>query len=86
MVGGYLWNEEFGDIDGWDLQHLRRVRWLWKHERAPQSFDTYTLKPGATVQVMDFKLVLDWLAGLPVDQSVFERPLRELPAPSKDSE
>ncbi len=86
VVGDYLWHEEFGDVDGWGLQHTRRVRWLWRYEKVLQRFDTYTLKLGDTVQVMDSKPVLDWLAGLPVDQSAFERPLRELPPPSKDSE
>jgi hypothetical protein len=28
IVGNYEWSDEFGDVDGWELQHLRRVRWL----------------------------------------------------------
>lgn len=24
------WLDAFGDIDGWDLEHVRRVRWLWR--------------------------------------------------------
>jgi hypothetical protein len=28
----YYWYDDFGDIDGWDLQFVRRVRWLWKYE------------------------------------------------------
>lgn len=38
VVGDYLWHEEFGDVDGWDLQHVRRVRWLWKCGKEPQCF------------------------------------------------
>jgi hypothetical protein len=28
IVGNYEWRDEFGDVDGWDLQHVRRVRCL----------------------------------------------------------
>jgi hypothetical protein len=86
VVGEYLWNEEFGDVDGWDLQHVRRVKWLWKYDGTPQHFDTYTLKLGDTVQVMDAQLVMDWLTGLAIEQSAIDRPLAELPSPSKDSD
>jgi len=34
--GPYEWCDEFGDIDGWELQHVRRVRWLWKDINNPQ--------------------------------------------------
>lgn len=26
IAGGYEWREEFGDVDGWELQHVRRAR------------------------------------------------------------
>lgn len=86
IVGGYLWNDEFGDIDGWGIQHVRQVRWLWKYNGNPKSFDTYTLKFGDTVQLMDSRPVIDWIAGLSIDQHSFERPLVEPPAPSIDIE
>ena len=28
VVGNYEYVDEFNDIDGWDLGHARRVRWL----------------------------------------------------------
>jgi len=40
IVGNYEWNDEFSDIDGWDLQHIRRVRWLWEGK---ENFPTYSL-------------------------------------------
>lgn len=86
VAGDYLWHEEFGDVDGWDLQHVRRVRWLWRYDATPMRFDTHTLKLGDCVQIMDSRPVLDWIAGLAVDQSTLERPLKELPEPSKDSD
>jgi len=85
VIGNYLWHEEFGDIDGWVLEHVRRVKWLWKYDKAPQKFDTYTLKLGDTVQVMDSQPVLNWIADLPIDQNILQRPLKELQEPSKNS-
>ena len=28
VLGDYPGVDEFGDVDGWALQHVRRVRWL----------------------------------------------------------
>lgn len=86
VVGDYIWHDEFGDIDGWELEHVRRVRWLWKSDGGPKRFDSYTLKLGATVQIMDSQPVLDWIANLPVEQETLDRPLKELPQPSKDTD
>jgi hypothetical protein len=85
VVGGYTWNEEFGDIDGWDYQHVRRVRWLWKYDGAPRRFARRTFQPGWTAQVTDVEPVLEWLQSLAVDPETWRRPLRELPAASRDS-
>lgn len=85
VVGEYLWNEEFGDIDGWDLEHVRRVKWVWKYGDTPKRFDTYTLKLGDTVQVMDSQPVIDWMAGITIAQSVIDRSLVEIPPNSKNS-
>lgn len=38
------------------------------------------------MQVLDSRPVLDWIAGLPVDEEAFRRPLKEFPQPSKDSD
>jgi hypothetical protein len=32
IVGDYEWRDDFGDVDGWDIQHVRRV--------PPIAFDT----------------------------------------------
>lgn len=44
IVGDYKWNNIFSDVDSWDMQHCRRVNWLWKAENnnKPQTFPTYT--------------------------------------------
>lgn len=46
VVDGYDWWDEFGDVDGWALQHTRRVRWLWKAAGDAKTFGTYAMKQG----------------------------------------
>lgn len=85
--GNYEWKDEyqeFGDIDGWELQHVRRVKWFWKYIHKPKYFKTYALKLGDTVQKMDSKPVLDWLVQLNIENIQVERPLVSLPRPSSD--
>ena len=86
IVGTYEWCDEFGDIDGWELQHVRRVRWLWKDINNPKTFDTYALKQGDTTQKLDEGPVTDWLSTLPVPDGSFSRPLVDLPSLDKPNE
>ncbi len=76
IVGSYEWSEDFGDIDGWTLQHIRRVRWLWSGR---QDFETYALKQGDTTQKLKVGPVTDWLAHLPIPDDAWTRHLVELP-------
>jgi len=64
IVGDYQWLEEFSDIDGWNLHHVRRVRWFWKGLESPKTFDTYTLKLGDTTQRLDSPEVKKWIESL----------------------
>lgn len=64
IVGDYQWHDGFGDVDGWDLQHVRRVRWLWKGLDAPKTFSTYDMKPGDTTQQLSPGDVHDWVQGM----------------------
>lgn len=66
IVGDYQWHDMFGDINGWDLQHVRRVRWLWKEPKEPQRFPLYTMKLGDTTQRLDAPIVREWLKQLQV--------------------
>jgi hypothetical protein len=77
IVGSYEWSQEFGDIDGWNLQHVRRVRWLWNGR---QNFESYALKLGDTTQKMNVGPVTELLAHLPVPDDAWIRPLVALPA------
>jgi hypothetical protein len=83
VVGDYHWHEEFGDIDGWDLQHIRRVRWIWKYEGTPQRFNTYSLKWGDTTQKIDSQEVIDWIKAIQVTDEALNRRIADLPEPSK---
>lgn len=85
IVGEYEWLEDFGDVDGWDLQHSRRVRWLWKPDDKPKSFDTYALKMGDTTQPLDSPEVEAWLSSLNVPDEDFHTQLPEIPQPEKSS-
>lgn len=84
VVGNYLWHEEFGDIDGWDLQHVRRVRWFWKYNGTPQQFATYSLKWGDTTQKIDSLLVIDWIKSLSVSDENLNRQVVDLPKSSRE--
>ena len=79
IVGDYEWHDGYGDIDGWDLQHVRRVRWLWKDLGSPKVFDKYGLKLGDTTQRLNNGPVTDWLSSLAIPENAFNRPLAELP-------
>ena len=79
VVGDYIWMEEFGDIDGWDLQHVRRVRWLWTAVGEPQKFDVHALKMGDTTQRLLDGTVRSWLEGLSIPEPAYRRPLAILP-------
>lgn len=75
VVGPYAWKSIFGDVQGWDLQHTRRVRWLWKNEQRPKTFPVYTLKFGSSVQHMISAEVFAWLASLDIPPEAYARPL-----------
>lgn len=83
-VGPYEWSEEFGDVDGWDLKHARRVRWLWRAPSnqsgglAPVEMPAGSFKFGATTQKLTSPEVLRWLRNLVVDEPPLT-PLPELP-------
>ncbi|CAM3733136.1 hypothetical protein [Litorimonas haliclonae] len=61
IVGDYVWNNSFGDVDGWDLQHIRRVRWLYTKR---QNFGEKVFKRGDTTQKLKSKTVLEWIKEL----------------------
>jgi len=79
VVGSYEWHDNFGDIDGWELEHVRRVRWLWHSLDSPKRFHTYALKQGDTTQRLNPGSVTEWLKSLKVSPSAYKRPIAQLP-------
>jgi len=80
IVGDYQWSSLFGDVDGWDIEHVRRVRWQWIAQGGPKTFDTYALKWGDTTQKLISDVVKKWLEELVPNVSVLEKPLPEIPS------
>lgn len=83
ITGNYEWRECFGDVDGWDLQHVRRVRWLWNGLKKPKRLKTYTLKQGDTTQEMTSSIVKSWLSELEIPNENFGREIPKLPEAGK---
>jgi len=79
VVGEYTWHEEFSDIDGWALQHVRRVKWLWKGLNNPKIFPTHSLNQGDTTQLLNSQVVSEWLTTFDFSQEEINRELVELP-------
>jgi hypothetical protein len=86
VVGEYEWRDEFGDVDGWNIQHVRRVRWIWRNSDDPKQFDRFTLKWGTATQKLKPGPVTDWLSSLEIPADAFTRPLVALPPPTQDNE
>lgn len=64
--GTYFSDENFGDIDGWNLPLARRVSWFWTANDGPKYFETYDLKQGDTTQHLKRNGdVWRWLESLP---------------------
>lgn len=79
VVGGYEWRDIFSDVDGWNIQHVRRVKWLWKNKRKPKKFDTYTLKFGDTTQELTSEEVENWIKQIDVPEEKMKSSLTKLP-------
>ncbi len=66
VEGPVVWYDDFGDIDGWDIQFVRRVRWFWQATNGtPQRFSG-ALRFGDTIQKLDRTgPVFAWLSEIP---------------------
>ena len=78
VVGGYDWCEAFCDIDGWDIGHIRRIRWLVKQPPLG-SFGAFAMQFGTTKRLDPESQVAKWLRGLSVSQGNMTGDLRTLP-------
>lgn len=84
IVGLYEWCDMFGDVDGWRLQHVRRVRWLWQGESP--LLDAYAVKLGDTTQRLNPGAVTEWLAKLAIPDNALSPSLAVLPNSSEQNE
>ncbi len=77
----YLWLDDLGDVDGWDLQHCRRVRWLWcyDNEHGIKKFPESTLRWGDSVQQATTPALTRWIEEIQVGKKAMTRPLVPLP-------
>ena len=86
VVGDYQWYDDLGDVDGWYLQFVRRVRWLWRYNSKnarnaePKRFPTFSLKFGDTIQPLDSQPVLKWIKKLKTPSAARKRKIVQLPA------
>jgi hypothetical protein len=84
----YLWLDDMGDVDGWNLQHCRRVKWLWRYdaEQSPKKFPDNALRWGDTVQQATSPALTQWVKKLPVSKDAMSRALVSLPDTCIDAE
>lgn len=86
VVGDYQYHPEFGDVDGWDLEHVRRVRWIWSDLKNPKGFPAYSMKFGDTTQRLRDGEVHEWVRSLDVDLGHGDTGLPELPEVLADND
>ena len=86
IIDKYEYCEEFKDVDGWDIAHVRRVSWFWKYNGKPKEFDKSTLKFGDTTQLLNAPDVESWLKSPKISEPNPKQELVKLPKPGDSSE
>ena len=87
VLGELTWCDEFNDVDGWNLGHARRVRWIWNYVDhnggAPKSF--YPKRPlSRSTTRLYSPIVTNWLASPEVPDPEGEYDLADLPTSSEN--
>ena len=77
--GDYEWHDIFGDIDGWNLQHTRRVRWLPEEYKPP--IDIHR----GTFYKINAPRVRQWLANLNIPEDIYNTKLKTIPSDNEFS-
>jgi hypothetical protein len=71
------WHEAFSDVDGWDLHHVRRVRWF---PNTTMMFPPRTLGGQVrTFAAVNVEAVRQWVGSLEVPEDDRNRKLTQLP-------
>lgn len=80
------WYDDFGDIDGWDLQHVRRVKWIINYLDKGKPQDQYKLNRGLTLQKVTNNKLIDWLKDVNVATKILKKPIKSLPKTCIDNQ
>lgn len=71
------WLEAFGDIDGWDLQHVRRIRWI---DGTAKEFPVTTFGTKVrTFTAVNVPVLRAWVESIEVRPGALTRDLKALP-------
>jgi len=80
VAGAYSYLDQFDDVNGWDLQHGRRVRWLGiDHEWPDQVFGANPPRLSRSLNPRVIEFAYGFLKSEPSDWR--QRSLQELPPP-----
>ncbi len=84
---GADWSEAFADVDGWDLQHIRRIRWFLDTKK---TFPSRTLGGQVrTFAAVNVEQIREWVQSLNIPEPQRLRDLAAIPcagAPIKTTE
>ena len=80
IVGDYEWCEDFNDVDGWSIGHVRRVRWLWNYRKNNQEGEPREFRNlrGDTTKRLISDEVKRWIK-IDVSDASSDHQMRELP-------
>ena len=80
IVGSYEWCEDFNDVDGWSIGHVRRVRWLWNCRKSNKKGEPkeFRLKRGDTTRRLTSDEVKRWIK-IEVSDTSSDHEMRKLP-------
>lgn len=86
FIANYDWCDEFNDVDGWDLGHTRRVRWVWTYKDNNDTAKEFSGRPlarSSTCRVHN-PTILNWLKKLDVANHDTDHSYKELPEKQKN--
>lgn len=65
VISQCFWSDHLGDVDGWDLQYVRKVYW---HRKFKEPIKLSGLKWGDTTQVVNSEELIEWLNSLELER------------------
>lgn len=79
--GNCAWYDDFGDIDGWDLQHTKRISWIWKIDENDKSDNgpEKNFKWGYTISKENIAIISSFIEKKRIELNTPITPLVKLP-------